>query len=248
MCVIIKVMANTLFIGKDLPDGLEIAESFSNSGRKIFGVCKSEMDAANFEAEKIVASTWNRASAVSTLSLLIKAETELGNIDEVVFYFDANYFASKFELDKTEEIANSVDYMITGYFYAVGELLKRIDQKKEKITVSFLLRDYPSKYDVCSAKSAAIVPASNIVSAAKQAFISMAENFSTNVSDKDYISVLLAKCSFGNDIYKNEKLIGDWLCESLTTISAAKNHQSVKNAGTWNKVGSKVSTGFALFK
>ena len=86
------------------------------------------------------------------------------------------------------------------------------------------------------------------MSAAKQAFISMAENFSTIVSDKNYICVLLAKCSMGNELYKNEKLIGDWLCESLTTVSAAKNHQSVKAASTWNKVGSKVSTGFALFK
>ena len=240
-------MANTLFIGKDLPDGLELAESLSNSGRKVFGVCKSEMDAANFEAENIVASVWNRASAVSALSLLIKAETQFGNIDEVVFYFDANYFASKFELDKTEEIASSVDFMISGYIYAVGELLKRIEQKKEKITVSFL-RDYPSKYEVCLQKSAAVVPASNVVSAAKQAFISAAENFSTNVSEKDYISVLLAKCPIGNDLYKNEKMIGDWLCESLTAVSGAKNHQSVKAAGTWNKVGSKVSTGFALFK
>ena len=115
MYVIINSMANTLFIGKDLPDGLEIAEAFSNSGRKVFAICKSEKDATNFEAEKIVASTWNRASAVSTLSLLIKSETTLGNLDEVVFYFDANYFASRFELDKTEEIANSVDYMISGY-------------------------------------------------------------------------------------------------------------------------------------
>ena len=40
-------MANTLFIGKDLPDGLEFAEALADSGRSIFGIAKSAADAAS---------------------------------------------------------------------------------------------------------------------------------------------------------------------------------------------------------
>ena len=46
-------MSNTLFIGKDLPDGLEFAEALADSGRSVFGIAKSEADAAKFESEKI---------------------------------------------------------------------------------------------------------------------------------------------------------------------------------------------------
>lgn len=241
-------MANILFIGKDLPDGLEIAESLSRSGRKVFCVSKNEAEIANFEAENISSATWNRTSAISALSLIIKAETKLENVDEALFYFDANYFATKFESDKTEEIANAVNIMISGYFYMISELLKRIDQKKEKIAVAFLVKEYPSKFESCFSKSLAIVPASSVVSAAQAAFVSAAENFSALVSDKNFLSVLLAKCPTGNEFYKNEKFIGEWIASSLDAIKSSKNRQTFKQSGSWNKVGGKISAGFSLFK
>jgi len=241
-------MSNTLFIGKDLPDSLEMAEAIASSGRKLFGVTRSESETMNFEAENIFATTWNKSSAVSAHSLIIKAETKLENLDEVIFYFDTNYFCSKFELDKAEEISNAVDTMINGYLYASAELLKRLDQKKEKTLITFLLREYPSKLEMLSSKNAVSVPASGIVSAAQAAFVAFAESFSTYVSDKNYISVLLAKCGPSNELYKNEKLIGDWLAASMTTVEEMKNPQTVKQASTWNKAGSKVSTGFPFFK
>ena len=241
-------MANTLFIGKDLPDGLELAEALTASGRKVYGVARSESETMNFEAENIFTSTWNKSSAVSAHSLLIKAETKLEEINEVIFYFDTNYFCSKFELDKSEEIASAVDTMINGYLYATTELIKRIDQKKEKILVSFLLKEYPSKLEALSSKNTLSVPASGIVSAAQAAFISIAESFSTYISDRSYLSVLLAKCNQTNEIYKNEKLIGDWLSTNMVSVEAMKNPQTTKQASIWNKVGSKVQTGFSLFK
>lgn len=241
-------MANTLFIGKDLPDGLELAEAIAASGRKVFGVTRSEAEAINFESENIFATTWNKSSAVSAHSLVIKAETKLEEINEVIFYFDTNYFCSKFELDKSEEIASAVDMMVNGYLYSTTELLKRIDQKKEKILVSFVLREYPSKLEALSSKNSLSVPASGIVSAAQAAFISIAESFSTYVSDRNHLSVMLARCSQTNEIYKNEKLIGDWLSTSMVSVEAMKNHQTVKQASVWNKVGTKVLTGFSLFK
>ena len=243
-----ECMSNTLFIGKDLPDGLAFAEALADSGRSVFGTAKSEADAAKFESEKIFATTWNKSSAVSSHSVIIRAETRLENLDEAVFYFDASSFCSQFELDRTEDISNGIDTMISGFIYAGTELLKRIDQRKEKVSVVFLIKEYPSKYDMISSKVSGIVPASTVVSAAQAAFGAIAESFATNVADRDYLSVVLGKCAYSNDFYKNEDGIADWTVSVLNSLKTLKNPQSVKHACTWNKVGAKVSTGFALFR
>lgn len=241
-------MSNTLFVGKDLPDGLDFAETLADSGRSVFGIAKSEGDAAKFESEKIFTSTWNKSSAVSAHSVIIKAETKLEALNEVVFYFDSSYFCTLFELDRTEDISNAVDTMINSFIFATSELLKRIDQRKEKVSVAFLVKEYPSKHEMLSSKTAGIVPASGIVSAAQAAFCALAENFSTYVADRNYLSVILAKCSFNNELYKNEDAIADWLVGAFNSINSMKNQQSIKHAGNWNKVGAKISTGFLLFK
>ncbi len=241
-------MANTLFIGKDLPDSLEFAESLADSGRKVFAVSKSDAEAAKFDSEKIFTTSWNKSSAVSAHSVLIRAETKLESIDEVIFYFDSNYFCTKFESDHTEEISNAVDTMINAFFYSTTELLHRIDQIKEKITVAFVVRQYPSKLEVLTSKTGGILPASPIVNAAESAFCSLAEAFSTNVADRNYLSVILAKCNYDNEFYKNEDGIADWLVSAFDTVKLLKNPQTVKHASNWNKVGGKVQTGFSLFK
>ena len=241
-------MSNTLLIGKDLPDSLGFAEVLADSGRSVFGTAKSEADAAKFESEKIYATTWNKASAVSAHSVIIQAETKLESFDEVVFYFDAANFCTQFELDRTEDLSNGIDSMISSFLYASTELLKRLDQRKEKASVLFLIKEYPSKYEMLSSKTAGLVPASTVVSAAQAAFCAIAENFATNVADRDYLSVVLAKCGFTNDFYKNEDGIADWVVSVLNTVKTLKNPQTVKQACNWNKVGGKISTGFALFK
>lgn len=241
-------MSNTLFLGKDLPDGLGFAEVLADSGRSVFGIAKSEADAAKFDSEKIYATTWNKSSAVSAHSVIIRAETKLETFDEVMFYFDAANFCTQFEIDRTEDISNAVDTMLNGYLFATNELLKRLDQRKERVSVAFLVKEYPSKYELISSKAAGIVPASTIVSAAQAAFCALAESFSTNVADRDYLSVILAKCAYSNDLYKNEDAIAEWTISAFNTVKTMKNPQTVKQATTWNKVGSKLSTGFSLFK
>lgn len=241
-------MSNTLFIGKDLPDGLSFAEALADSGRSVFSTAKSEADASKFESEKIFATTWNKSSAVSAHSVIIRAETKLEALDEVIFYFDASHFCSQFELDRTEDLSNGIDTMISGFLFSTNELLKRIDQCKEKIFVLFLVKEYPSKYEMISSKTAGIVPASTIVSAAQAAFCALAESFAANAGERDYLSVVLAKCTFTNELYKNEDAIADWVVSALNTVKTLKNPQTVKQACTWNKVGAKLSTGFALFR
>lgn len=241
-------MSSILIVGKDLPDSLDFAERFAAAGRNVYGVARSDAETDSFESENIFCSTWNKSSAVSAHSLIIKAETKLNSIEEVLFYFDTNYFCSKFEIDKTEEISNAVDTMMNSFFYSTSELLKRIDQKKEKILVSFLVKEYPSKCEILTSKTAVSVPASGIVSAAQQAFISTAETFAANINERNYLSVLLARCPVNNEFYKNERQIADWLSQSMVSVRAMKNPQTVKQATTWNKVGAKVQTGFSLFK
>lgn len=241
-------MANTLIIGKDLPDCIDFAEALAVAGRKVFCAAKSDAETTNFESENIYAATWNKSSAISAHSLLIKAETKLDLIDEVVFYFDANYFCSKFELDKTEEVSAAVDSMMNAYLYMTNELLARADQRKEKMTVSFLLKEYPSKIEVVSnaSKLPSVLPAPAIVSYAQSGFESLAQNFATYINDREYLSVLLAKVPYTNELYKNERGISSWLAESFDILASQKSRESVKQAANWNKAGTKISAGLSL--
>ena len=240
-------MSNIVIIGKDLPDNLEMAEALAAKNKTVFVTSKTEAETSNFESENIFATTWNKASAISAHSLIIKAETKLDRINEVLFYFDAYNFASRFELDKTEEIAMAVDSMINSYLYFSSELLKRADQLKEKILVSFLIREFPTKLEALSAKTPISNPANTVVSVAQAAFCSLAESFSTAVGDRNFLSVLLAKCSYNSELYKDEKQIGNWLADSMEVIENLKKPQTIKQASVWNKVGGKVQAGFNLF-
>ena len=242
-------MADILIVGKDLPDGLDFAEAFVAT-RKVFCVARDESEVQNFEAEGIVSSTWNRASAISSRSLIIKAETKLDELDEYVLFFDSYWFSTKFELDRTEDLSLAVETMITSYAYFINELLLRFEQRKDPVTLAFVVKTYPSKAELLHSgnKSINLHPTSNIVNAAQQAFISLAENVSTLVSDKPYLSVLLAKCDHTNELFNNDKQLGSWVKESISAIEGFKSRQSVKQASTWVKVGGKVNNGFSLFK
>ena len=241
-------MSNVVIIGKDLPDNLEFAETFASKGKAVFVTAKNESESANFESENIFATTWNKASAISAHSLIIKAETKLTNIEEVLFYFDAYSFASKYELDKSEEISSAVDAMINSYLYGTSELLKRIDQIKDKVFVSFLIREYPSRCEALSSKTPISSPANTVVSAAQAAFISIAESFAMNIRERSYLSVFLAKCPFNSELYKDEKAIAQWMNDSVEAIKNLKKPLGVKQSTIWNKVGGKLSTGFSLFR
>ena len=242
-------MSDILIIGKDLPVGLDFAEAFVAT-RKVFCVARDESEVSNFEAEGIVAATWNRASAISSRSLIIKAETKLEQLDEFVLFFDSYWFSTKFELDRTEDVSVAVETMITSFQYFVNELMLRLEQRKDPVTVAFVAKTYPSKAELVHSgnKNINLHPTSNIVNAAQQAFISLAENFATLVRDRQYLSVLLAKCDQTNELFNSDKQLGSWVKESIKAIEGFKSHQSVKQACTWVKAGGKISNGFTLFK
>ncbi|MCH5293430.1 MAG: hypothetical protein J1E07_06850 [Treponema sp.] len=241
-------MPNTVFIGKDLPDGLDFAKSIANSGRTTFACMKTEADTMTFETQNIFGATWSKSSALSAYSFFIKAESKLQKMDEVIFYFDTNYFVTKFDSEKTDEIAAAVDIMICSYMYACAEFLKRIDKRREKTSAVFLLRDYPSKSEILSSKSSSGVAPSATVSAAQEAFVSLAESFAANVSERNYLSVMLARCSQSNELYKSESNLAAWLATSMDALSNQKNPQTVKQACSWNKAGFKIQSGLFFLR
>lgn len=242
-------MSDILLAGKDLPDCLEFAEGLLNSN-KVFTCAKKDLDLSPFESEGIYSCQWNRSSAISSRSFIIKAETTMQELDQYVIYFDSMFFASKFELDKTENVSVALDTMFASYQFFVNELLLRLEQKKDPAIVSFVLRSYPSKFETLhsSNKSVNLVPSSNIVNAAQCAFVSLAENISTLVADKPYMSVVLVNCEPANEMYNDEKALGTWVSQTMDSVRKQKSHQSVKQASTWLKPGTKVSTGFSFFR
>ena len=242
-------MSDILLAGKDLPDCLEFAEGLLNSN-KVFTCAKKDLDLSPFESEGIYSCQWNRSSAISSRSFIIKAETTMQELDQYVIYFDSMFFASKFELDKTENVSVALDTMFASYQFFVNELLLRLEQKKDPAVVSFLFSSYPSKFETLhsSNKSVNLVPSSNIVNAAQCAFVSLAENISTLVADKPYMSVVLVNCEPANEMYNDEKALGTWVSQTMDSVRKQKSHQSVKQASTWLKPGTKVSTGFSFFR
>ena len=242
-------MSDILLAGKDLPDCLEFAEGLLNSN-KVFTCAKKDLDLSPFESEGIYSCQWNRSSAISSRSFIIKAETTMQELDQYVIYFDSMFFASKFELDKTENVSVALDTMFASYQFFVNELLLRLEQKKDPAVVSFVLRSYPSKFETLhsSNKSVNLVPSSNIVNAAQCAFVSLAENISTLVADKPYMSVVLVNCEPANEMYNDEKALGTWVSQTMDSVRKQKSHQSVNQASTWLKPGTKVSTGFSFFR
>lgn len=246
---IIIFMGDILIVGKDLPDCIDFAEAFVAT-RRVFCVSKVEGETSDFEAEGIYASTWNRSSAISARSLLIKAETKLEELNQYVICFDSYWYAQQFELDRTEDVSAAIDSMVTGYQFFINELLLRLEQRKDPVSVVFLVRTYPSKAENLrsGSKNVNIHPTSNIVNSAQQAFIALAENIATLVSDKPYLSVLLAKCDKDNELFNNEKHLANWVKESISVMEGFKNHQGVKQACNWIRAGGKVSNGFSLFK
>ena len=243
-------MSNVLFVGKDLPDSLDFAETLAKNNRKVFTTEKLNSETTNFESANIFKAAWNRSSAISSRALIINAEAKIPPVNEFIVYFDSYYYASKFNQDRPEEISLAIDTMITSYQLFINELLFRLEQKKDDAIITFLVRTEPSKADIL--KNAKKTPnqrgTSNVVNAAQSAFISFAENIATLVNDKAYLSVLLAQCNAQNELYDDEKKLAEWVCQSMDAINGQKNHQSVKQALSWVKAGGKVTGGFPFFK
>ena len=227
-------MAKFLLIGKDIPEGYDFAKGLAGSESEVFcAESDSNTDSSDYN-DRIYTASWNKSSAISAHSLLIKAETKLETIENVIFYFDADYLSTRFLDNNTDEISTAIDTMTTSFLYITSELLRRAEQKRNKLCAGFIVKNLKPEQT------------SGIVKIAEAAFCQLAENFAQNVGERDYLRVFLAKSSGATEAVAEEQALGEWAAKALSEISEKK--QSVKQAAAWIKAGGKVGSGFPFFK
>lgn len=137
-----KMKNNILLIGKDFLEN----EAFIAycKGKEIPFVCttkaqaKSEGKETVFEGTKSIVP-WNRASNLSSMNLIIRAETLLDSIDRVLLYFDYDHFTEEYsQLEKNhfQIIANE---LIASYQYITENILERF-KEKNRVALFFYLK------------------------------------------------------------------------------------------------------------
>ena len=227
-------MSKILLIGKDLPEGYEFAKALLEGDNTVFAAESDSNTISDDFDNKIISASWNKSSAISAHSFLIKAETKLDDLRNVLFYFDADYFSSIFSDGKSDEIATAIDTMITPFLYITEELLKRADQKKDRLTVGFLLKN--QKEDETT----------GIVNIAAAAFCQLAQNFCKNLISREYLRVFLAKSLGTSENVSTESQLASWMLNGMENC-AKSSKQTEKQALTWNKAGGKTIS-FPFFK
>ena len=121
------------------------------------------------------------------------------------------------------------------------------------LMVSFLDKDCCCKMSLIFCQLSFSISSDSILSSIMvlgrlSLFAALAENFATLTADKQYLSVLLAKCDQTNELFNSDKQLANWTKETISAIEGFKSHQNVKQACTWIRAGGKVSNGFSLFK
>ena len=230
-----ELMSNILLIGKDLPDGIDFAKALLQDENTLFAAESDSSTASEDFDEKIFTGSWNKSSAISAHSFLIKAETKLQGLKKVILYFDADYFSNHFGDGKSNDIAEAIDTMITPFLYITDELLKRADQKKDRLTVAFLLKNQDEE------------KTSGIVSIAQAAFCQLAQNFCKNINSREYLRIFLAKNMAASDNISSEAQLAGWLLKGMEETSELAK-QTEKQAASWIKAGAKTGKAFPFFK
>jgi hypothetical protein len=228
-------MAKILLIGKDIPEAYDFAKGLLGTENSVFAAESDSSTDSDAYNDKIYTSSWNKSSAISAHSLLIKAETKLDGIDGVVFYFDADFLSKKFIDNRSDEISSAIDSMIRPFLYMTDELLRRAEQKRELLSVGFIVKNQNEASNT------------KIVDVSLAAFMRLAEKFSENVLERDYLRVFLAKNLVSSDSIGTEQQLGEWTLSALISMMNSKK-QTAKQAGTWNKAGGKLGSGFPFFK
>ena len=86
---------NILIAGKNLPESVDLAESFALQGFDVIITGRQE-EKKLLQNSNIQVAPWNKTSAVSARSLVIQSEIASGKLDNALLYFDAPMFASQF--------------------------------------------------------------------------------------------------------------------------------------------------------
>ena len=241
---------NVLIIGKDFPSCGEFAEGMMLSENNVaVAGFDDKVQAKVPETLKII--EWNKGSAVSAKSTVIKAETVLGHTDDFILYFDSAWFASKFTEFSSSVCASAADELIFSYQYMTLEILNRIKQKKAPARIVFVLKSQPSVKDAefnPSLKNSVEIPSNAFVAASEAAFATFAENTAVLSSAEQNLSVLLVCGDNANETMQKESGFASWLSGYIDALDNLKSRPSVKVQANWIKAGAKNPGGFGLFK
>ena len=253
-------MTKTILIaGKNLPDGADFIEGAQVKMRNVAATASKGAKPAS--TPNTSAFEWTRTSPVNARSLVLDAETEFGQIDEAVLYFDQAYYAGRFNLLTPQECSESIDEMILGYQYLALEILSRFEKKysmrsgleEEKAPVpklAFLIKTCASECDVSkngALRASTPMAASPFVAAAAAAFTAFAENIAAIYGGREYVTVLLAHGDQNIEVAKRDRSLSEWICSYMDEVDNQKNKLSLKQSMSWIKAGAK-GPGFSLFR
>ncbi|MBQ1833956.1 MAG: hypothetical protein II563_04080 [Treponema sp.] len=256
----------TLVAGKDMPACTKFADSLAKSGRRVVAcgdneTFKTDSDSETERQQKLVDMAsgvttvlWNRGSPISARTLILSAESLYANLDEVVFYFDEELYASKANQVDIQECSRGSSDMILSYQYLTLEALNRFKARKTEDnpgTLIYLLKEGPSAADAVrspSLRNGAYSIASPVVAAAATAFMAFAENIAAIYGDLPNLNVLMVRGDKSMDTVANEGSLAKWLAYYTDTYFEQKMKKNIKASLNWVRPGTKLQgSGFSLF-
>ena len=242
-----------LIAGKTMPDAANFAEGVAYSGRNIVvtGIPADLTDQpkrltaaerkANLEAYEEAKTReaksgtctieWNRSSPLSSRSLVLQTLTIYGGLDEVLLYFDEEWFASRADRMDSEQVSRTADEMIAGFQYLALEAIStfhRRDTAEGPGTLIFLYKQTPSRVDVLRSPGlmdgmSAI--ASPLVAAASAAFVAFAENLAAVCQESIFVDVVLLRGEGSIEGFRRDDETGRWVCTTLAQRTSSPSKQ-----------------------
>ena len=240
---------NILIAGKNLPESVDLAESFALQGFDVIITGRQE-EKKLLQNSNIQVAPWNKTSAVSARSFVIQSEIASGKLDNALLYFDAPMFASQFTSFSIEESPRALDEMVSGFQYLAIELLTRFEQHRTKAKLIFAIKTHPSVNDVLHSqnlKSSISGPANPFVAAAEASFATFAENVAALYGDKENITILLVTGNSQSEIMKKDSTFASWLSNYIFQVDGLKRKIDAKHSAKWIKAGAKNPGAFPFF-
>lgn len=243
-------MANILIVGKDYPESEHLIKSFELQGHKIFTTTGSDLSSPveTTGSENIFSFAWNKASSISSRSLMVQAESKLVNVDRVLVVFDAQYYAKKYETERIEDCTMAIENMISGYVYFCQTLLTRLSQKNAPVQIGFYLKTTTTRADLVSSKNVSQATCVNTVAIAQGTFRALTENFGASFCELPDAEIFMCYTDHDNELYVNDRDTGSWINSYFDALGNLKTKQSPKQALSWVKTGSKMPGGFGLLR
>lgn len=265
-------MGKTILVaGKDIPAGAKFADTLAGTGRYVV-VTKPDDDEISENTDNAIATaavaerhqklmgkasgvapvSWNKASPISSRTLILNMESIFTKMEEAVLYFDEEHFSSRANHINIEECAQTSDELILSYQYLTMEILARFEQKNtdKPGTLVFLLKDGPSASDAVkmpSLRNGTYPIASPLIASAAASFAAFAENIAALYGDLPFVNIILARGDRSTDIVTSEISLAKWLGSYMDAVESQTTKLNAKKSVIWVKPGSAFSVSTSKF-